>query len=128
MAAARYTRQVRLSDVGPSGQERLGALRAHVPGRDLGARVEALYLAGAGVRTLVVEGEAIAEAARALNPEIEVAAAAERAEGGRNLGAELGLHEGAADVAEGALRALFKVREALFDANRDANRDRRDPN
>ncbi|WP_394830882.1 hypothetical protein LVJ94_30680 [Pendulispora rubella] len=109
MAALRYTRQVRLADVGPSGQERLGGLHAHVIGDDLAARVEALYLAGAGA-SVEVEHEAIAAAARALNPEIDVTV------GGTETGTGMGvgtLGEGARDVAAGAMRALLKLRAAL---------------
>ena len=119
MASLRYTRQVRLADVGPSGQARLEGLRAHVSGSDLSSRVEALYLAGAGVAVVTVEAEGIAEAVRGIQPGIgvEVAGASARAGAGMRTGESLGeLHSGAAEVAEGALRALFAIRGALFES------------
>jgi molybdopterin/thiamine biosynthesis adenylyltransferase len=64
----RYGRQMVLPEVGGIGQERLRA--SSVRAR---SEVEALYLAGAGVGRLAVPTLAIAEAARALNPLVEVA-------------------------------------------------------
>ncbi|WP_394841574.1 hypothetical protein [Pendulispora brunnea] len=120
MAALRYTRQVRLADVGPSGQARLGGLRAHVAGNDLAARVEALYLVGAGA-SVEVEDEGIAAAARGLNPETNVSLSPipiplpktrEPREGERDREREE-LAEGPAEVAAGARRALLKMRAAV---------------
>src|SRR5262245_34505310 len=63
----RYARQMVLPEVGGLGQARLRAGRAPAKGE-----VEALYLAGAGVGHLAVPSTEIAEAARALNPLVEV--------------------------------------------------------
>ncbi len=64
----RYSRQIVLPEVGGVGQERLRAVTATAT-----SEVEALYLAAAGVGTLVVPSAAWAEAARALNPLVHVA-------------------------------------------------------
>ncbi len=63
----RYARQMVLPEVGGIGQERLRAARARAQ-----SEIEALYLAGAGVGWLSVPSSAIAQAARALNPLIQV--------------------------------------------------------
>jgi molybdopterin/thiamine biosynthesis adenylyltransferase len=59
----RYSRQIVLPEVGGNGQERLGAATVTAA-----CEVEALYLAAAGVGTVIVPTELIAEAVRALNP------------------------------------------------------------
>ncbi|WP_394827525.1 hypothetical protein [Pendulispora albinea] len=132
MASLRYTRQTRLADVGPSGQARLEGLRVRVTGSSLDARVEALYLAGAGVGT-IVEDETMAEVVRGINPGVGVTIAGPRAQtdAGAANGATAGstsavsegdaveklgaLHGGAAEVAQGAMRALLAMRRGLFD-------------
>jgi molybdopterin-synthase adenylyltransferase len=63
----RYSRQLVLAEVGGHGQERLRAATLTAA-----SEVEALYLAAAGVGTIVVPNEAIAEATRALNPLVRV--------------------------------------------------------
>ena len=63
----RYSRQIVLPEVGGHGQEQLG--RATVTAA---CEVEALYLVAAGVGTVIVPTESIAEAARALNPLVHV--------------------------------------------------------
>jgi molybdopterin/thiamine biosynthesis adenylyltransferase len=63
----RYSRQIVLAEVGGVGQERLRATTATAA-----SEVEALYLAAAGVGRVIVPSEAIAEAARALNPLVRV--------------------------------------------------------
>ena len=59
----RYARQIVLPEVGGAGQEKLRAATIAAA-----SEVEALYLAAAGVGTIVVPSAEIAEAARALNP------------------------------------------------------------
>jgi molybdopterin/thiamine biosynthesis adenylyltransferase len=59
----RYARQIVLPEVGGAGQEKLRAATIAAA-----SEVEALYLAAAGVGTVVVPSQAIAEAVRALNP------------------------------------------------------------
>ncbi|MGZ3425493.1 MAG: hypothetical protein ACXVCV_02535 [Polyangia bacterium] len=59
----RYSRQIVLSEVGGNGQEQLGAATVTAA-----CEVEALYLAAAGVGTVIVPTAAIADAVRALNP------------------------------------------------------------
>ena len=63
----RYSRQIVLAELGGDGQEALRAATATAA-----SEVEALYLAAAGVGTIVVPSETIAEAARALNPLVRV--------------------------------------------------------
>lgn len=59
----RYSRQIVLPEVGGVGQERLRAATVVAA-----SEVEALYLAAAGVGTIIVASEEIATAVRALNP------------------------------------------------------------
>ena len=63
----RYSRQIVLAEVGGSGQRELRAATVTAA-----SEVEALYLAAAGVGTIIVPSDAIAEAARALNPLVRV--------------------------------------------------------
>jgi adenylyltransferase/sulfurtransferase len=91
----RYARQMVLPEVGGVGQERLRAASAHAR-----SEAEALYLAAAGVGSLTVESVGIAEAARALNPLVEVRVANPSTHGD-------------ADVVAGALRAVDTLRQVL---------------
>jgi hypothetical protein len=68
----RYARQILLDEVGGRGQRRLCAARVAVLGRGRAAEVCAAYLAAAGVRGLVTE--AATERARAIRPDLEIAA------------------------------------------------------
>jgi hypothetical protein len=52
-ALQRYARQITLPEIGLEGQERLAAARVAVLGGDRAARTAALYLAAAGVGTIV---------------------------------------------------------------------------
>ena len=52
-AARRYARQIALSDVGPDGQERICRARVAVVGADVSAETAALYLAAAGVGSVI---------------------------------------------------------------------------
>ncbi len=63
----RYARQLVLPEIGGVGQEHLRAAKL-----DAASELEALYLAAAGVGEVTVPNEAIAEAARALNPLVAV--------------------------------------------------------
>ena len=63
----RYSRQIVLSEVGGTGQEKLRAATLTAA-----SEVEALYLAAAGVGMIVVPNEAIREAVHALNPLVRV--------------------------------------------------------
>jgi hypothetical protein len=49
-AELRFTRQVRLAEVGEEGQSRLASAVVRVAGEGLASAVEARYLRGAGVR------------------------------------------------------------------------------
>jgi len=89
----RYSRQIVLPEVGGTGQERLRAATATAT-----SEVEALYLAAAGVGTIVVPSPAIAEAVRALNPLVRV---------------EVGAVASSASVQDAALSALRTIKEAL---------------
>jgi hypothetical protein len=105
VATNRYTRQVRLSEVGVAGQARLGAARASALGEGAEARTAALYLAGAGIGTVTVSSADIADAVRAFNPEVEVRCTA-------GDPAPLGSSD-MGPVARGALRALLLLRAGL---------------
>jgi molybdopterin/thiamine biosynthesis adenylyltransferase len=87
----RYSRQMIVPEVGGVGQERLRAARA-----EAASEIEALYLAAAGVGTVVVPSETIAEAVRAINPlvSVEIGSAASTGE-------------------EAALKAWRTIKEAL---------------
>ncbi len=107
----RYLRQVQI--FGEDHQRSLMSARAHVDGDEIGAMVEALYLIGAGVGTVDVESEAIADAVRALNPTVAVTvtrrmqAAAEEPEFADELA---GFTDPTAKrVARGALAALARL-------------------
>ena len=63
----RYSRQMIVPEVGGIGQERLRAATATAT-----SEIEALYLAAAGVGTVRVPSEALAESVRALNPLVTV--------------------------------------------------------
>ena len=63
----RYSRQIVLAEVGGGGQRELRAATVTAA-----SEVEALYFAAAGVGTIIVPTQAIAEAARALNPLVRV--------------------------------------------------------
>ena len=63
----RYSRQLVLAEVGGTGQERLRATTCTAA-----SELEALYLAAAGVGTIIVPNDAIAQATRALNPLVRV--------------------------------------------------------
>jgi len=63
----RYARQIVLPEVGGAGQEKLREATIAAA-----SEVEALYLAAAGVGTLVVPSAEVAAAVRALNPLVRV--------------------------------------------------------
>jgi adenylyltransferase/sulfurtransferase len=72
----RYARQLALPEVGPAGQERLGAARAVIVGDGLAAETAARYLAAAGVGALRLLGTRPAhawdEALRDSNPAVAI--------------------------------------------------------
>jgi len=72
--ATRFARQLALPELGPAGQERLGASRVAIVGRDLAAETAARYLAAAGVGTLRLVGGARAwdDALRGSNPAVAI--------------------------------------------------------
>jgi hypothetical protein len=77
MSEPRYTRQVRLAEVGERGQARIaegGALV--IASRGLAGVVAARYAAGAGFRALQVTSEAAVKAAREVDARVQVDVAA----------------------------------------------------
>lgn len=121
MSQARFTRQQRLLEVGAAGQARIAAARLSPRARGLAGEVEALYLAGAGVGTLVVHDAKAGETAAALAPDVRIVVAS--ADTGGSVAAAdrtaplpapiAGLVAGARDVGEGAWRALVALRAVL---------------
>ena len=121
MSQARFTRQQRLLEVGAAGQARIAAARLSPRARGLAGEVEALYLAGAGVGTLVVDDAKAGETAALLAPDVRIVVAS--ADTGGSVAAAdrtaplpapiAGLVAGARDVGEGAWRALVALRAVL---------------
>ncbi|HEV3030358.1 MAG TPA: hypothetical protein VG319_01890 [Polyangia bacterium] len=82
----RFARQLALPEVGPAGQERLGATRAAIVGDALAAEIVARYLAAAGVGALrlISDGTAARDweaALRGSNPDVAVEHVARPADG-----------------------------------------------
>lgn len=96
----RYSRQMIMPEIGGIGQERLRAARATAT-----SELEALYLAAAGVGTVRVPTAALAEAARALNPLVQLVIDSSIAAGSN---AERG-----SSVDRGAASAWQTIKEAL---------------
>ena len=90
----RYARQMVLPEIGGIGQARLRDAHAVARGE-----VEALYLAAAGVGSLTVPTQALADSVKALNPLVQT----------KVLPGEIDR----ADVATQSLRALATLRETL---------------
>ena len=103
---------MRLADVGAEGQQKWLAAEARVVGEGLAARVEALYLAGAGIGSLSA-APSIASRASALNADIRVIEVA--SPDATSEEEALGLDPAANAVASGALRAL-RVLKAIASA------------
>jgi hypothetical protein len=108
----RYTRQVRLAEVGPEKQARLAAARVDVRGASLAGEIEARYLASAGVGTLGVLEDLQARAARAASSEVAVVRAEPGAPAPLDPFGDLALDPVAYDVARGAWLALDSLRRA----------------
>lgn len=101
-ARVRYSRQIRLPEIGEHGQARLSSSEVRPSATGFARVVEALYLAHAGVR--VVEGSD--DPAGATDVEAPLAS--------------LGLrHTAAREIADGALRALDTIRGIVDDAARE---------
>jgi hypothetical protein len=115
----RHGRQSRLADVGAAGQSALDAATVRVRERGLAGEVEARYLAGAGVRTLLVSEDAHATAARAVDAEVGV-----RHDAGAPEPAPLpeldGLDPACAAVARGAASALEALRTLVLSQEKHA--------
>ena len=93
----RYTRQIRLVDVGEDGQAKLCAAKVAISSRGFTRTVEHRYIVFAGM----TDTEA--------TPTVDPSRVADLADVGA-----LGLrHDAAREVAEGALRALAAIRIAL---------------
>jgi len=70
----RYARHVLVPDVGGVGQERLLAAAVRIDARDPAARAAAVYLAAAGLGTIVADDPALAARLTAQNPDVRVVA------------------------------------------------------
>ncbi|MEO8875963.1 MAG: hypothetical protein ABI461_10270 [Polyangiaceae bacterium] len=102
---------MKLAEVGREMQEKLRDASVIVAGTDLSAKVEALYLAGAGVGNISVHSAIIADVA-AINPEVAVASSSSVVAPPLDARA-LSLDAAAAQVASGAFRALHQMK-AIF--------------
>jgi hypothetical protein len=91
---ARFTRQIRLDEVGDDGQARLAAARPSLRGSGVSRLVEERYLAGAGV-TLVAPHADMEEATSSLPSWVSL------------------LDPAARDVAAGAFSALTTIKRIL---------------
>ncbi len=103
----RYSRQILLREVGGAGQKRLAAATVAVAGEGAAVKVCALYLAAAGVGTLLSHADLTR--ARAVNPELRVAAA-----GPPDLVVEAGHAISPADAwVQGAFAAIEALKRIL---------------
>ena len=68
----RYSRHILVPDVGGTGQDRLLAAAIALDVRDPAARQAALYLAAAGLGTLVFDDPALASRLTAQNPDVRI--------------------------------------------------------
>ena len=102
----RHGRQIRLSEVGESGQERLNATDVVLGASGDAREIEATYVARAGMR-VVDDARADAKAKAKAQADGQAAVRGEAL-------ASLGVRDvKALDVADGALRALLAMRKAL---------------
>jgi hypothetical protein len=97
----RYSRQMVLPEVGGIGQERLRSAHAMAD-----SELEALYLAAAGVGKLTVPTAQIADAVRALNPNVSVSVNG-YVKGNGNVNGNV------SDVERASLKALRTLRGIL---------------
>jgi hypothetical protein len=122
----RHARQAKLADVGARGQARIARAVVGVRLDGFAAEVAARYLAGAGVACVRVRDEAVAGAARAIDPGVHV-------EVDPSIGVDpvaktptSGLRDLAAgDFDRGARAALRALRAALEDRPEDRAEARR---
>ena len=116
----RHSRQVRLAEIGLDGQGRSGASGHGVRGRGLAARVEARYLAGAGVKSIEVEDGRVAADAREAGGSVEVRLREDDRDGDPETEDDpvwaRALSAPARDVALGAYRALRALRRVALSA------------
>jgi hypothetical protein len=111
----RHSRQGRLAEVGEEGQRRIALAEAAVRGRGVAAKVEARYLAGAGLGRLVVDDEPVATTARDVDAQSTVTVTVGVAVPDPDPDPAWchDLHPAARAVATGAHRALRVLRDAL---------------
>ncbi len=105
----RHARQAKLAEVGAEGQARIAAADATIRLGGLAGVVAARYLAGAGVRALVVAEPGAAAAAREVDARVSVRV--ELCEGADDPSFE-DLDPAARQVAQGAYAALAVLRNA----------------
>ena len=117
----RYSRQIRLVEVGLEGQHKIASSAHVVRGEGLAARIEVRYLAGAGVKKIEVEHERVAAAVREVDGTVEVRVSDHDRDPDHRehdpdprWASDLSLP--ARDVAIGAYRALRALRHVLLSA------------
>jgi hypothetical protein len=110
----RHSRQVRLIEVGLEGQRRVASSTHVICGHGLAAKVEARYLAGAGVKALEVEDEGVAAGAREVDGTVNVRVTEHDCDHEhRDPSWARDLSVPARDVALGAYRALCALRHVV---------------
>jgi hypothetical protein len=111
----RHGRQIRLAEVGSTGQKRILEATVDVAVGGLAAEVAARYLAGAGVGCIRVRSTALAAAATAVDPAVRVEV--DSGSGHEDVGVHPESHDFrdpvAREVAEGARAALRAIRAVL---------------
>lgn len=108
MELKRYARQMRVAEVGREKQQDLRHASVVVRGSDLSAEVEASYLAGAGIGSLVVN-EKIANDISAINSDVRIEKTSDASEDEIDPRAA-DLDPVAAQIFSGASRALEKMK------------------
>jgi hypothetical protein len=115
---ARHCRQVRLAEVGEDGQRKIAAISSRVRGSGVAAKVEACYLAGAGVGRIVVEDASVGSSATEVDALVVIRVSSDRDRDGdrdRDPAWAVDLASPARDVALGAHRALRVIRRAALE-------------
>jgi hypothetical protein len=110
---ARHARQALLAEIGEEGQREIATTAHAVRGDGVAARVEARYLAGAGIGHLRVETDGVARCATGVDALVDVRVVSDP-DRDRDPAWTHDLDPAARDVALGAYRALQVIRRAVL--------------